>query len=1011
MISRFVLRLYDRMSSRRSLLFCLLSVLTAGLALSALRQTYKEDISDFLPLSSRQGDAMKVYQDISGAQRIFAVFQCSDSARTEPDSITAAIDDFVAAVQRDSVLPTESVTAVVDVEEMMRLSDFVCDNIPYFLLPEDYRRMDSLLAREDYVTRRMSQNRQLLMLPGSGTTARMLCRDPLMLFTPALSALQTGAPSLSWENYDGYIFSPDMQRAYVMMSSPFGTSETDGNGRLIDRLRRSADESEHIHPSVRIRFTGGPVIAVGNARQIRNDSILAISLSLTLILLLLLRVFLSVRHLLLMLLAISWGWLFAMGILALFRDGISLIVVGISSVILGLAVNYPLHFIAHLRHSASVRQALRETLVPLTVGNITTVGAFLTLVPLESAALRDLGLFSALLLVGTILFTLLFLPHLVQMPRTKGDTPLIRRLAGFSLEGRMWLLWPILLITLFLGWKSLDAGFDADISHINFMTPEQHDDMNRLHAVQSAATDGEELFVVTEDSTLDAALTRRHAQNHNSQFSIINYQLSIVNCQLSRFLPSPEEQKERLALWRDFLTRHREQLTKGLDKAAQNEGFNTSSFEQFSNIVGKDFAPVPAERFAPLTETVLARNVVSDSVSGRHCVVDILRLKPQELKTAKAQLGNASPATYVFTLDEIHTSLASRLSDNFNYIGWACGFIVFFFLWASFGHIELALISFLPMAVSWLWILGLMSLLDIQFNVVNIILATFIFGQGDDYTIFITEGCQYEYAYRRRMLSSYKQSIIVSALIMFIGIGALIFARHPALFSLAEVTVVGMSSVVLTACLLPPLVFRWITHKGDALRLRPLSLRALFCPPRKDDFVGLVRDRYRYKGREIYSDVCHTLLRRTADLTRLSSRLSTEAPCCVWGGTWGESALLLALLRPNADIVAFVPDEERLAVASHSSETVAPKLHFVNAYTHDIMKEKIRTMLEDALPLVNFDSDFLFSELDSLGVTTILMMLSEAFDIRLDSSDATPKNLKTLDSLVDLVERKLAEKQ
>jgi len=999
--SRLVLQLYDRMSSRRWLLFSLLLLLTAALAISALRQTYKEDISDFLPLSSRQGDAMKVYQDISGAQRIFAVFQCSDSTRTEPDSITAAIDDFVALLQRDSVLPPEGVTAVIDAEEMMRLTDFVCDNIPYFLLPEDYRRMDSLLAGEDYVARRMSQNRQLLMLPGSGTTARMLCRDPLMLFSPALSALQSNTPSLSWENYDGYIFSPDMQRAYVMMTSPFGTSETDGNGRLIDRLRRSADESERLHPSVHIHFTGGPVIAVGNARQIRSDSILAISLSLTLILLLLLRVFRSVRHLLLMLLAISWGWLFAMGILSLFRDGISLIVVGISSVILGLAVNYPLHFIAHLRHSSSVRQALRETLVPLTVGNITTVGAFLTLVPLESAALRDLGLFSALLLAGTVLFTLLFLPHLVQMPRTKGDTPLIRRLAGFSLEGRMWLLWPILLITLFLGWKSFDAGFDADISHINFMTPAQHEDMNRLHAMQSAAGDDEELFVVTEDSTLDAALTRRH-------------KLSAISCHLSpitRFLPSPEEQKERLSLWRDFIARHREKMMTDLGESTKNEGFNASSFDQFFNVLNKEYKTMPASYFAPLVETVLARNVVSDSVSGRHCTVDILRLKPQELETAKAQLGNASPATYVFTLDEIHTSLASRLSDSFNYIGWACAVVVFFFLWASFGHIELALISFLPMAVSWLWILGLMSLLGIQFNVVNIILATFIFGQGDDYTIFITEGCQYEYAYRRRMLSSYKQSIIVSALIMFIGIGALIFARHPALFSLAEVTVVGMSSVVLTACLLPPLVFRWITRKGDAVRLRPLSLRALIFPPRKDDFAGLVRDRYRYKGREIFGDVCRTLRRRTNELNRLSSRLSPQVPCFVSGGHWGESALLLALLRPNADIVAFVSDEERLTVALHSSETVAPKLHFVTAYTHDIMKEKIRTMLEDALPLVNFDSDFLFSELDSLGVTTILMMLSEAFDIRLDSSDATPKNLKTLDSLVDLVERKLAEKQ
>ena len=74
------------------------------------------------------------------------------------------------------------------------------------------------------------------------------------------------------------------------------------------------------------------------------------------------------------------------------------------------------------------------------------------------------------------------------------------------------------------------------------------------------------------------------------------------------------------------------------------------------------------------------------------------------------------------------------------------------------------------------------------------------------------------------------------------------------------------------------------------------------------------------------------------------------------------------------------------------------------------MKEKIRMLLEDALPLIDFDSDFLFSELDSLGVTTILMLLSDEFGIELESTDATPKNLKTLDSIVALVERKIAEK-
>lgn len=74
------------------------------------------------------------------------------------------------------------------------------------------------------------------------------------------------------------------------------------------------------------------------------------------------------------------------------------------------------------------------------------------------------------------------------------------------------------------------------------------------------------------------------------------------------------------------------------------------------------------------------------------------------------------------------------------------------------------------------------------------------------------------------------------------------------------------------------------------------------------------------------------------------------------------------------------------------------------------MKEQIRALLEEALPLVDFDSDFLFSELDSLGVTTILMLLSDKFGIQLESTDATPKNLKTLDSIVAMVEGKLRVK-
>lgn len=70
------------------------------------------------------------------------------------------------------------------------------------------------------------------------------------------------------------------------------------------------------------------------------------------------------------------------------------------------------------------------------------------------------------------------------------------------------------------------------------------------------------------------------------------------------------------------------------------------------------------------------------------------------------------------------------------------------------------------------------------------------------------------------------------------------------------------------------------------------------------------------------------------------------------------------------------------------------------------MKENIRKILEEALPLVDLDSDFLFNELDSLGITTILMLLSDEYQIRLESSDVTPRNFRNLDSLVAMVEKK-----
>ena len=920
----FIIRIYEWMKRQRTVCWLSFILLTVLLSVLLLKQTYQEDISAFLPLNNKYNKALKVYQSISGTNRIFAIFQYADSTKSDPDSIIQAIDDYVELLKtKDTEKEIRNLVSQIDTEKMTETLSFIYQHIPYFLTDEDYCRFDSLLEDPGFIPSQVSNDKQMMMLPATSLLSDNLQRDPLNFFTPVVAKLQKSS-SLSYENYEGYIFTPDMKKAIIMLDSPYGASETDGNAHLYSLLSSCAAQTTGNHPLIDIHLTGGPVIAVGNAKQIKTDSLTAVAIAIVIIVLLLFYAFRDIWNILLIVISVAWGWLFAMGALTLIHSSVSMIVIGISSVIVGIAVNYPLHLIAHLRHTPNVKTALKEIAMPLVVGNITTVGAFLALVPLESVALRDLGLFSSLLLVGTILFVLLYLPHILRRGKQNVQSRLLNRMSEFSLESNHRVVWIVVILTFVFGYFSIKTTFDPDISHINYMTDVQKEDLAYLQSMKPASSSLESVYVVSSDSSLDKALdksmsVRSKVEEMKEKGDISDF----YDCH--QFICSKREQEKRLNNWNTFIAKYGGRVETAVKKAAQAEGFIPETFDEFYKLLHTPFKAGDATSLESLYTLAFPTNIISDSVSHTYHVIQTLQTQPSSTSDIVHQIQGCSSEVYAFDVPSMNTSIATRLSDDFNYIGWACGLIVFFFLWFSLGSIELAMLSFLPMALSWVWILGLMSLLGIQFNVVNVILATFIFGQGDDYTIFITEGCQYEYAYRRKMLSSYKSSIIISALIMFVGIGALIIAKHPALQSLAKVTIIGMFSVVLMAYLFPPLIFRWLVEGKQGSRLRPITLRNLLIKPQKDDHIQFVKDCYRYKGVEIYSSVKRRLKQYQSDLLAIGRQSDTTSFAIINNG-WGECSLLIAMMRPEADVYAYANDADEYDVARYSAERIAPRL-------------------------------------------------------------------------------------
>ncbi|MBR6310060.1 MAG: MMPL family transporter [Paludibacteraceae bacterium] len=920
----FILKIFTFFSTHRFWLWTVWAMLTMMLLFQVFRLNYKEDISDFLPAENRHQEAMRIFQDISGSDRIFILFKVIDD-QVDPDSVLCAMDYFGKCLaEKDTAQEVKNFTTQIDTEKFTETLDFVYQNIPLFLSENDYRRMDSLLSDEDFVATQLMQDKQMLMFPVGGVLSGNIQRDPLNLFTPVVSRLQTNQNALNYELYDGHIFSPDMQCAVAILTSPFGASETNNNRRLLDVLDECAAQTQSVYPFVSVSATGGPVIAVGNAQQIKKDSVLAIGISLVLILLLLFLAFGNAKNLLLISFSVAWGWLFAIGGLSLVNNEVSVIVIGISSVIIGIAVNYPLHLVAHLNHTPNVRLALREIVTPLVVGNVTTVAAFVALVPLQSVALRDLGVFASFLLVGTILFVIVCLPHLVTEKTVKQKSVLLNRMAGFSIDTKRWIVLPIIILTCVFAYFSVSVKFDSNISHINYMSAEQKSDMQYLQKMISVSDD-EKVYVVSADSSLDGALDRNLSMEAAFSRMQENGQVNgYMSC--SNFIVSEKEQLMRIGRWNDFVNKYAETIRSELPKESEKQGFAPQSFNEFFELLETEYKAHPIDYFRPLSESVFAGNFSVDEQSGVYNVVTVLNVPAGHVSSVEQQIG-MTDSVFAFDIKSINSAMADSLTDEFNYIGWVCGLVVFLFLWLSLGHIELAIISFLPMVVGWVWILGIMSLLGIQFNIVNVILATFIFGQGDDYTIFMTEGVIYEYAYRKKMLASYKYSIIISALIMFIGIGALIVAKHPALHSLAEVTIVGMFTVVLMAYVFPPFVFRWLVMKNGVYRKRPLSFSLLgdmiFRKKRTGekaaDYRSQVLDRYRYKGVEIEMPA-RKLIRKYKCFAQWVDKPITGQNVVIANCGQGEFALFMALVHSDKEIYVFEKDENLLCIATHCFE-------------------------------------------------------------------------------------------
>ena len=822
-MSKLFLAIYKQIENHKLISLFLLVILISCSAYFASQLKLSEDITKILPDTEKINNMNFVYSNSKFLDKVVFIISNNDTTITNPELLSEFANIFTDSLKKRFVPGLiKSIDFAPSQADMLNVYDAVYKNLPIFLTEEDYTVIDSIITSEN-IQRTIETDYATLLSPVSFVTKKLIAKDPLYLTPIALQKFSSFNIDDNFQVYDNYFISSD-HRSLILLITPVSTNKTSNNNILfegIDNIINNLKVTEF--NNININYFGNAVVALGNANQIKKDIIITITLAMIVLVLVITLFFRSKRTFLIVFLPVLFGALVSLAILFILKKEVSAISLGIGSVLLGISVDYALHIYSHFRQHGSYKLIFSNLSTPVVLSSLTTASAFLSLYFINSEALNDLGLFAAISILSAAAFSLIVLPHLLG--KKKEDTIIhhtnwIDKLAAYNFSSNNYLKLGIVTATILFYFFAQHTSFDADMMKSNYMSDELKQVEQRLNSVTNLSK--KTIYIVSPGKDLNDAMENNVQTSgiiSDLQKSGIVQNASVVN----NIFPSLSQQQKAISSWNEYWEGNREGVINNIHKAAIKTGFNEQAFNKFSTWLYSEFNPLSPEKAGIIHQLFLDKFIIeTDTLSA---VINVVKVNSSEEDINKVyDAFKSEKNTWIIDKRLITSEFVTILKDNFNKLVIISISFVFVILLLAYGRIELTIITMIPMIFSWIWTVGIMGLLGINFNIFNVIILTFIFGLGIDYSIFIMRGLLMEYKYGIHDISSYKVSVILSGITTLLGIGVLIFAAHPALRSIATMSIIGILSVIFITFTLLPAIFKWLVTYKNGYRNRPVTL-------------------------------------------------------------------------------------------------------------------------------------------------------------------------------------------
>jgi len=812
-MTELLIRLSRYFRSHRAVCWLSIATLFVFFGYFAAQLQLEEDINKLMPSSKNEDGTTKLaFADLKIKDKVFLLFAGKDT-----EKLIAVCDEFVdSLLQRDSMFQTiGDVFYQLDDDLLPDGIDYLTEHLPAYIDTAAYARFDTLLTHEHFV-RQMQQNREDLTGEFGSMFPELIQMDPMGMRKVLADQLEplTSAGG-NYKTIDNHFFVPDSTVCIAFITPRYSATNTGQGSAMFQMLNTQIEQFAQQHPEVEISYHGTPASGYYNSTQIKHDLTTTIASALLLVLVFLLVCFRRWDTIPLLLLPVAFGTVFGLAMMYWLMGEFSLLALGIGGVILGVALSYVLHVLTHHQFVSDKEQLLRDQVKPVLLGCLTTIGSFAGLLFVKTDLLRDFGLFAAFAILGTTLFSLGYLPQLLRGKQSSSLTTLFSPLTNYPFDRKKPLIAAILLIITVCVGAFIVGGtrFDADMHNLGYDHPLTEHSEQLLRA--KTYTSDKTKYFASQGRTMEEAI---------ENFTLLDSKLDSLQrlglvksyTRTNQIFVPLHQQQERIEAWKQYWTNERLATVRNLiAQTALQAGLNAEAFQPFFDAATRDYQPdalydaniIPAGYQSTLTE---------QSYGGDYLVFTSVRCENDSVRSSESDYMRICDAIAkepnLLVLDTYYyiTDTLTEMSDDFNLLQWLSMAFVLIVLWLSFHfNMRHTLVAFAPILLSWLIVLGVMALFDVQFNLISIIISTFIFGIGVDYSIFIMHGLISE----SKILMAHKTAILLSAIVLITTVSSMLLAQHPAIRSVGFTTLVGLLSAIILSYILQPAIYRWLNKQ------------------------------------------------------------------------------------------------------------------------------------------------------------------------------------------------------